>query len=199
MNYIRRAAGTVGGVASSAASYLPVVGSYFSETPAANNTTRRNNSSTTAPATVPVTRVNIPTMNVTTTAPTPIATSGGGSVASEGTLARIRREREEREVAAKAAANANKAAKRTAFFAQNNRRLPQYANSSSRGAAETLKTLQSLTPYTPGHQGAAAAYTPPANAASRAALFKKERIGKNTTVVTGIGAGKTRKQRRRRS
>jgi hypothetical protein len=155
MNYIRRAAGTVTGAASSAASYLPVVGRYFADAPAANNATRRNNRTALAPAPAPVAAVNVPAVNVAAPAPAPVAAAGGGSAgaAPEGTLARIRREKAERNAAAKAAANANKAAKLGAFLKPAEPQGRRFLNSDV---------------YEPGHLGAAAAYTPAKSGAERA-------------------------------
>jgi len=135
MNYIRRAAGTVTGAVSSAASSLPLVGSYFAYAPA-NNATRRNNRA--APAPAPVAAVNVPAVNVAAPAPASVAAAGGGSAgaAPEGTLARIRREKAERNAAAKAAANANMAARRGQFFAPNTRKVA-YANLQSQRATGT--------------------------------------------------------------
>lgn len=205
MNYIRRAAGTVGGVASSAASYLPVVGSYFGEAPA-NNATRRNNraantAAAAAPAPAPIAAFTAPAAALASAppAPAPVAVATGGGSAAEGTLARIRREREEREAAKRAAENAKKAATRNTFFATNSRKL-EYANSASHQNAERLKRWQAMKPnYVPGHLGAAAAYTPPANAVERAAVFRNERMGKKTTVVTGVGKGTRRRRATRRT
>lgn len=91
MNYLRRAAGAVGGVASSGLSYIPGVGGYFSGNAApagtTNNTTRRNNR---APvANTPVASAPV----VAAPAPAPVAVTGGGSAAM-GIVQRMKMEKE---------------------------------------------------------------------------------------------------------
>lgn len=122
MNYVRRAASAVGGVASSAASYIPGVSGYFSSGPtpapagttATNNATRRNRN-TAAPGPVP----NAPVVSVLAGAtPAPQAAVGGGAAGVPGETLIQRRMREMREAqnAKRAANDAKKAANYAAFL-----------------------------------------------------------------------------------